>query len=74
MSGSFPKLLLGGDIEAKSEGKSVCHPEEEETEKSTKSSELRKGLACVGNGEQFSMPWADKSGKAAKSPGFPSKK
>lgn len=35
MSGSFPKLLLGGDIEAKSEGKSVCHPEEEETEKST---------------------------------------
>lgn len=28
----------------------------------------------MGNGEQFSMPWADKSGKAAKSPGFQSKK
>ena len=28
----------------------------------------------MGNGEQFSVPWADKSGKAAESPGFQSKK
>ena len=28
----------------------------------------------MGNDEQFSEPWADKSGKAAKSPGFQSKK